>query len=277
MGQRQLMFLILVTVLASCYKKDTERYSEIQGRKQHILDLGTGDPVVIFLSGRGSRLETFEIVQSEISKVTRTFSYDRAGLGKSDLLDTVRSFDNMIKELNLILDNETIKPPFILVGHSLGGFIARYYCHLHPEKVVGIVLIDPGHEDDIRVLLSSRNGAERRLLDSLIHTINPEWPAGRKYEFKYSDYNDGLMKGIMQPTNIPVTLLISTKWDEKEIGVTKEDVETRTKLMTEWVKGIKGAKTVLTEHSGHFIHKEEPEVVTREIKEMIDLFKSNKR
>jgi pimeloyl-ACP methyl ester carboxylesterase len=264
-------------ILLSCDNTDSERFSEIQGRKQHILDLGEGEPVVVFLSGRGSRLETFTLVQTEISKVARTFSYDRAGLGKSEMLDTVRSFDNMIKELNLILDKESIEPPYILVGHSLGGFIARYYYHLHQEKVAGIVLIDPGHEDDIQVLLSSRTGTERKILDSLIHAINPEWSEGRKYEYKYSDYNDRLMKGITQPTNIPLTLLISTKWDEKEIGITREDVDSRTKLMTDWVKDIKGAKTVLTDNSGHFIHKEEPELVTKEIKEMIELVKSNRR
>jgi pimeloyl-ACP methyl ester carboxylesterase len=215
------IFITLLIILSSCYKRESERFSKIQGRNQHILDHGTGVPVVIFLSGRGSKLETFEIVQTEVSKVTRTFSYDRAGLGKSEQLDTVRSFDNMIKELNLILENEAIEPPYILVGHSLGGFIARYYYHLHRENVAGIVLIDPGHEDDIQAFLSSRTETERKKLDSLIHAIDPNWTEGRKHEFRYSDYNDKLMKGKIQPSGIPVTLLISIKWDEKEIGTTR--------------------------------------------------------
>lgn len=88
------MLIFLLIILLSCDNTDSERFSEIKGRKQHILDLGEGEPVVVFLSGRGSRLETFAFVQTEISKVARTFSYDRAGLGKSEILDTVWSFDS---------------------------------------------------------------------------------------------------------------------------------------------------------------------------------------
>lgn len=277
--QRTIALFLLLGTVSSCQEKG-DKFVEIHGQQQHVLSIGKGRPVVIFLSGRGDVLSTFDSVQKEISKVTRTFSYDRAGLGESESLDTVRTFDNMIKELNEILEAEDIEPPYILVGHSMGGSIARYYYHLHKDRVVGIVLIDPGHEDDIPVLLSLRSEPERRILDSLIHAIDPGWPTGFRREMSYSDHNDKSMKGISQPIDIPVTLLISVKWNEemeRKYGETKKDVEARTELISNWLKGIPGGKQILTNKSGHFIHKSEPELVANEIKYVIESVRSTRR
>lgn len=101
-----LVLVILVVTAFSCKQNPDDRFVDIDGHKQHILDMGTGSPVVIFITGAGADLKNFNAVQTEIAKLTRTLSYDRAGIGLSEELNTERTVDHFAIELNEILENE---------------------------------------------------------------------------------------------------------------------------------------------------------------------------
>ena len=73
--------------------------------------------------------------------------YDRSGLGFSEEGVLPRSIDNASMELNTVLTKENIPGPYILIGHSAGGFIARYYAKKYPKDVLGLYLIDPYQGD----------------------------------------------------------------------------------------------------------------------------------
>src|SRR5688572_18465161 len=138
--------LVVLLLVASCVEKGSDRFVTINGNDQHILDLGKGKPVVVFVAGFGNDLKTYDRVQQALSTQTRTISYDRAGLGKSALTVPDRSLETLVNELNAILEQENISSPYILVGHSSGGHIVRYFAHAYPAKVAGMVLIDPSVE-----------------------------------------------------------------------------------------------------------------------------------
>src|SRR6478736_3558991 len=114
-------FLVILATVLSCAKTPNEHYIEIQSKKQHVLTLGKGEPVVIFVPGAGSDLKDFDSVQRSIAKVTKTFSYDHPGLGKSELINSPRTLPNLVEELKELLNKEGIADsPIILVGHSMG-------------------------------------------------------------------------------------------------------------------------------------------------------------
>jgi len=80
--------------------------------------------------------------------VTRVVSYDRAGSAWSDLGDRrLAPCGQEAFELHLALDRSGIKPPYVLVGHSLGGLVARVYAHMYANEVRGIILVDATHEN----------------------------------------------------------------------------------------------------------------------------------
>ena len=82
-----------------------------------------------------------------VAKFTRVCTYDRAGLGWSDPnLRTPRTSQQSVDELHTLLVKAGINPPYILVGHSLGGANMRLYASQYPEDVVGLVLVDASHE-----------------------------------------------------------------------------------------------------------------------------------
>lgn len=119
---------------------------DIGGRRLHLYCTGMGTPTVI-LEAMGPGWSVYwSNVQPEIAKVTRVCSYDRAGFGWSDAGPTPRIGRRMAGELHQLLRNGGIAGPYILVGHSLGGFIARLYRQAHPDDVIGMVLVDAGHE-----------------------------------------------------------------------------------------------------------------------------------
>jgi pimeloyl-ACP methyl ester carboxylesterase len=120
---------------------------DVGGYKMHIHCTGQGTPTVILDSGLGDSYFSWNKVQSGIANFTRVCSYDRAGLGYSDSSPHPRTSKNFAEELHVLLNNAGIVPPYILVGHSMGGFDVRLYASLYPHEVAGVVLVDSSHPE----------------------------------------------------------------------------------------------------------------------------------
>jgi len=116
------------------------------GRKLHIVCMGTGAPTVVMESGAAEGFYPWWLVQQKLRDEVRTCSYDRAGFGWSDPTPS-RSVSGYVDDLHALLAAAGEKPPFILVGHSLGGsFVQRYYWK-YPNDVAAIVAIDPANNE----------------------------------------------------------------------------------------------------------------------------------
>lgn len=107
-------------------------------------------PPVVFEHGCGVSSEVWALVYPEIARLTQTLVYDRAGYGFSDPGQLPRTSDRCVEDLHRLVERLGMARPFILVGHSLGGFYARLYAEKYPEDVAALVLIDASHEDEIR-------------------------------------------------------------------------------------------------------------------------------
>ncbi len=118
------------------------------GRRLNLYCVGQGSPTVIFDAGLGGNTASWDTVQPVIAAHTRTCSYDRAGLGFSDPATRPGTSANAVDDLQHLLFAAVIKPPYILVGHSAGGLDMRLYAYGHAADVVGMVLVDPSHEDE---------------------------------------------------------------------------------------------------------------------------------
>ena len=71
-----------------------------------------------------------------------TSAYDRAGMGWSEAGPEPRDSNQYASELAALLDKAGEDPPYLLVGHSLGGHTIRIFADQHPDQVVGLVLVD---------------------------------------------------------------------------------------------------------------------------------------
>jgi pimeloyl-ACP methyl ester carboxylesterase len=120
---------------------------DVGGYKMHIDCTGEGTPAVIFESGLGDAYVSWVRVQPQIAKLTRVCSYDRAGIGYSDSSSQPRTSRVMAAELHALLHAAGIAPPYVLVGHSMGGFNVRLYTDLYRNEVAGMVLVDASHPE----------------------------------------------------------------------------------------------------------------------------------
>lgn len=124
------------------------RLVDVGGHRLHIYAVGEGRPTVVLEAGLGESALTWADLQPEIAKFTRVCSYDRAGYGWSDSGLQLRTYPQIAAELHTLLHNAGEKPPYILVGHSAGGFTVRLFTQFYPDEVAGIVLVDPSDEED---------------------------------------------------------------------------------------------------------------------------------
>lgn len=123
------------------------RMVDVGGYKMHIDCSGEGGPVVILESGLGDTYLSWRKVQPQIEKFVRVCSYDRAGLGYSDASSQPRTSKVIAEELHRLLQAAKVPPPYVLVGHSMGGFDVRLFASLYRNDVAGMVLVDSSHPD----------------------------------------------------------------------------------------------------------------------------------
>jgi pimeloyl-ACP methyl ester carboxylesterase len=119
----------------------------VGGNKMHINCIGVGDPAIILDSGLGDSYISWRKVQPEISKLLRACSYDRAGLGYSEAVAGQRTSRMIAEQLHALLRAAAIAPPYVLVGHSMGGYDVRLFANLYRNEVAGMVLVDSSHPD----------------------------------------------------------------------------------------------------------------------------------
>lgn len=108
-------------------------------------------PTVVFEAGLASTRSIWGLTQPQLKGIARAVVYDRAGMGHSPPAPGPRRLTDLAADLNDLLDGLTNDaadgPGFILVGHSLGGPIVRLAAAARPDRIAGIVLVDPADED----------------------------------------------------------------------------------------------------------------------------------
>jgi len=239
------------------------------GPTLRMLMAGSGNSTVVFESGAGAPLEAWLRIQPEVSRFAKTISYDRAGNGLSKKGPFPRDGRHIATELHTALHNAHASPPYILVGHSLGGPYIRVFAGLYPDEVAGLVLVDPTQED----------------LIAWAKARDPK-PSG-EHKFRPYDEVDCAPATFAQahenpiPTNVPVFLITGMGPREIPGFVTKELREevqkdqkifypAKLKFHREWVERTPGGRLIITENSGHGIPFEEPELVIKTIRDVVN-------
>jgi pimeloyl-ACP methyl ester carboxylesterase len=121
-----------------------------RGRTLYLQCVGSGSPTVVLEAGFGGDTFQWQDVQPQLGRTTRTCAYDRAGFGRSIARPGVHHARDEVDDLRRLLDGAKIEPPYVLVGHSYGGVLARVFAHLHPTETAGLVLIDTMGRDGRR-------------------------------------------------------------------------------------------------------------------------------
>lgn len=287
----------------------------LNGRKVHVQRDGIGSPTVVFESALFGNSLSFARVQPEISKITSTLSYDRAGLGYSEPSPNPERISSVIaSELFELLETLDLREPLALVGWSAGGIYIREFAHLHPEMVAGMVFIDSSHEaqkhrypeeivlkfsqDDeeeiahlTRVSKLTREEILKELADA------PPWrnrhPDTHKYfadqvrpeTFKYhlqlisffGEDTDQDVEALKSLGDIPLTVISRSNVNYPILNEEQDRLaaEIWHELQNELAE-LSTTNRQIKVDSGHDIANQKPEVVIEAIKEMIERIRERK-
>jgi pimeloyl-ACP methyl ester carboxylesterase len=242
---------------------------DVGGRKMEIVRGGQGDPtVVIELGSPGPRL--WAKILPEVYKISSTVSYYHLGTGRSDPAPKDRSPQQIVAELRALLKQAGIKPPYILVGHSMGGLYSRMFTITYPDEVAGIVLVDPSHERQVLEFtrLSPNEFPQRRklALDSLGPAPRAEMDALAPILEK-----SGILPGKVP--DVPMALLTSLT-SSSSIGPGAVDVFRG--LHDEMFRSTTYGMHIVTRKSGHLIQNDEPELVLNAIRWVVEAAKAKR-
>jgi pimeloyl-ACP methyl ester carboxylesterase len=122
------------------------------GRALNLICMGEGSPTVILTAGAGDWSVTWSRVQPAVARMTRVCAWDRPGFGFSDPPARPQAVDETTSDLQAALTAGGIAGPYVLVGHSLGGYESLLFADREPGSVAGMVLIDPAFPDQLSAL-----------------------------------------------------------------------------------------------------------------------------
>jgi len=128
------------------------RLVDLGGRRLHANVSGDGEPAVVVENGAGAFSVDWALVQPEVAKFTRVVTYDRAGYAWSDRGPFQDAIEPTVDDLHLLLREAGVRPPYVLVGASLGAIYARAFQRRFPEEVAGLVFVDGTHDEGITFL-----------------------------------------------------------------------------------------------------------------------------
>jgi pimeloyl-ACP methyl ester carboxylesterase len=237
----------------------TDRRVDVGGRCLHVARSGSGVPAVILEAGSGCWSEHWRAVQELVGNVTSIYSYDRAGHGSSDPGEpwTLASW---VADLEAWLSAAVVPPPYVLVGHSLGGHIVRTFAARHRADVAGLILVDARHEDLFAHLPEA-------FLSRLAELAPRDTEQAR--------YADELVRRLGGLEGLPVSVITHGRadWVPDQFGLSQDD---RVRAEQEWQRyqldlaaRFQRSSLHVARDSGHLIPVEQPEIVVSEIVSLI--------
>jgi pimeloyl-ACP methyl ester carboxylesterase len=253
---------------------------DTNGRRLALARAGVGAPTVVLETGLGAESEEWEAVFQEVKQFTSVCRYDRANRGRSDPAPKPRSAQDFVADLHSLLVAAAIPRPVVLVGHSLGGLIVRLYAQQHPHDVAGLVLVDPMHEDQferIGPLMPPPFPNEPEALTQLRSFWATDWrdPAKNQEGVDFPT-SQAQAHAIDSLGDIPMLVLTAGAFlheapPEPAAQQLAAHLQMRWQEMhLELMQQSSNATQILVERSGHFIQREQPEVIVTAIRQMLE-------
>jgi len=243
-----------------------------------VRDWGNGEPTVIVEGGLDQAKHKYFLISFFTSIITRTITYDHSGIGRSTKNSNPRTLPYYVEELRNLIKKKGLHPPFILVGHSSGGHIIRYFTFLYPDEVAGLVFIDVPHEDWFEYIRQNWSDEEIRNYFKWWYPEHPDMNDTKTLEKLEYEENCDLLRGKTIPENIPVLMFTgnNVRHFRKDKEDRKKDMKAWAEMQHSLIKDLDDAKQIVDLETGHYPFKDKPVMVMREINKFIYRIKDGK-
>lgn len=288
--------LFIVAILISLDTFSQKRFITIDSTKIWINTIGIenqkeGQPVIVFESGHGTAMGHWDRILDGVSAIAPLITYDRPGIGESEPDNEMPTIKNVSDKLIKILEYLEIKPPYVLVGHSLGGAYVRGFAVYYPELLAGLVIIDPA--DFTETQLNRRNpfldiGLTNEQVDTLFNkwALDDEAKKNKPSTKPKSVIEESEVLAQLRETNfkeitdsklpnIPVHILTGGRYDTpprfriKELNdslLFRAKMKNRVERWIDVVQSVDKGMLLYSGDSGHFVHYDDPQLLISSIK-----------
>lgn len=288
-----LVTCISVTVPAACAQD--VRMVEVNGRQVRVQTdgletAGSAGPIVVFEAGLMSDgLSAWTTIIGDVARFAPVIAYDRAGIGGSEPDGVRPTPKHVASNLHDLLDVLDADPPYVLVGHSLGGPLIRMYTALYPDEVAGLVFIDPAEtlSEEMQRRMDEAEGlspeGSQRLRESwreMAAGFTPSIRAEVEVMLDLTERHWPEFQVLRPMPDIPVSVLMSTQYEATPSHGVERSCEPqechsrRMQVRMAWMSTLiddvtNGTFTVVT-NSGHFIQNDDPDLVIAQIRRVLE-------
>lgn len=219
-------------------------------------------PTVVFQSGLGDDHGSWSTVLQQLPPHIEAVAPDRPGYGASPSRSGARDACRIAQEQRQLLRRAGLKPPYVLVGHSLGGLYQYVYARQYPDEVAGLVLLDPTHPQILASMQRETPGAAA-MLQLARHTV---FTAAMRQEF---DAQGACLDALdaSTPLPMPALLLVSTRAPAYE-GADLQALLGN--LRQDWLQLTGAAALTPVADAGHYIQRDAPQAVVWAIRSLLE-------
>lgn len=251
---------VLSLTLAACASLPPADSVRVDDADISSIHRGSAGPTIVFQSGLGDGKIVWAAVLQRQSASDSIFAYDRPGYGSSSTSLKARDACTVATELHDTLHAARLKPPYILVGHSLGGLYQYAYLKLYPDEVAGLLLLDPTHPQHW-VTMQQRTPASAGVLKAMRQTL---FSASMQREFDDQSVCLAQLRERATPS-VPARLLVRSNFELIELGAFQSMTR---ELEQDWLQLLPGMTRREVSSSGHYIQRDRPDVVAEEIEQL---------
>lgn len=252
----RIFILLVFAMITGCAGLPDSRTEQIGTRQVEFVMNSRSGPVVVFENGLGGRMEWWNKVLPAIESDTSYFAYNRPGYGKSAPTDTPRDGLHVVEELRSSLLKLGLQPPYVLVGHSLGGLYMQLFARKYPNDVAALILVDSTHPKQLEGTgaLEKQSFVVRNALKVLVTGTS-------KDELDLLSQTGDQVLSLPTLSAKPVFILSASEYKSDTSDVARFANEMREDI----ARLYPGSKQVWVE-SGHAIPLEKPDAVVGAIR-----------
>ena len=247
--------------------KDVPRWiAVVDGRRLAYIRLGEGRPAIVFLSGAGMDIDSWFKVLPEVATFGTVIAVDRPGVGRSDRPDIPQTGEVIVAALRSLLAQAGVPPPYVLVGHSLGGLHVEFFARSHPVEVGGVVLVEAASPDE--AMDPPPPGFTARVIGAALGVLDRL--RGRPRGLDEVDNVAETVRQIGAAPPFPDVPLAVVTGGKRMRMVPDTAFAAHQEAQRDRVTLVPNGRQVIAEGSGHFPQLHEPEVVIAAIRDIAE-------
>ncbi|TCM96895.1 pimeloyl-ACP methyl ester carboxylesterase [Paenibacillus sp. BK033] len=224
----------------------------------------TSLPAIILLNGGSGPIEGWHKIYHKLAEEFTILAYNRLGVGKSDKPTGPQHGAAIAAALKQLIDGLKVPPPYLIVGHSLGGLYANLFARLFPDLIAGVVLLESSHPLDLAI--NDTQPAIIRYMNRVLGSLDAISPAKKWGEVHFVKET---ARQIEQAGPFPHKPLLVISGASRPPMMPERAYEIRMNNQRQLVQLSPHGKQLLAARSGHFPQFTEPDLVIQAIRDCI--------